>query len=479
MKRNKHIGFTLLLVFSFLTTEAQNNLVPNGNFEDAEACLSGPRTYLISRGWFSPQNNPIPLVNPCYYGVYWAGGRDTFGINQSKSSSFETFGLFTIIQNVSHHRAYLASQLKEPLVANQQYYFEMSFRTIDTVPVLERITTDFTDAQSIAFSTDFPTYDWDIPNNYIHLTPVLSHGLVKDFKWHKLKGCFRAKGGEKFIVIGNFRPNAETARQPTGQVSKTPFISSTHVVDNIILVPVMTTLKDTAVCKGQSVTINVENTLIDSMRYLWHDGTTTPQYQTSKSENISVQVFYPAENCVAAGSIAFKVLGEDYKPIAFDTTLCQNEKTTFTAGTGLKGETIAWQNGSKERFFTANTEGVYFAKIKNTCASWTDTFRLRINHCGFEVYVPNAFSPNGDGLNDDLHPFFKTDFIKIANYDFKVFNRWGSLVFASQNLNDAWDGTLKGQACETGVYVWSLTVRLMLNGKEQTKQLSGDVAIMR
>ena len=87
--------------------------------------------------------------------------------------------------------------------------------------------------------------------------------------------------------------------------------------------------------------------------------------------------------------------------------------------------------------------------------------------------------PNGDAVNDDFRPFFKSDFIKIENYDFKVFNRWGSLVFASQNLNDAWDGTLKGQACDTGIYIWTMTVRLMLNGKVQTKQLSGDVAIIR
>ena len=57
------------------------------------------------------------------------------------------------------------------------------------------------------------------------------------------------------------------------------------------------------------------------------------------------------------GSMAFKALGQDYKPIAFDTTLCQNEKTTFTAGTGLVGETITWQNGSKDRTIGVHTEG--------------------------------------------------------------------------------------------------------------------------
>ncbi len=478
MKSNKHIGFTLLLVFGFLTSQAQNNLVPNGDFEDSEACLSGQNVYPISRYWFNPQNNPIALDNPCFYGLWRTVGQGRFGLNGSKCGYFETYGHYPLL-NISHHRAYMSIQLKESLVKGQRYYFEMSFRLLDTVPDLNWVTTDFTDGQQLAFSKDFPVYDWNIPNGFIPLGPVLSHDVVKDYNWHKLKGCFVAKGDEAFLLIGNFMDNSQTTRLPTGKTSRSLFALSSYIADNIILVPVQVALKDTAVCQGQSVALNVGNTLIDSMRYLWQDGTTTPQYQASKSERISVQVIYPAENCVAMGSMDFKALGEGYKPLAIDTTLCQNEKTTFTAGSGLLGETIAWQNGSKERTFTANTEGVYLAQIKNQCATWTDTFRLRINHCGFEAYVPNAFSPNGDGVNDDFRPFFKTDFIKIENYDFKVFNRWGSLVFASQNANDAWDGTLKGQTCETGVYIWTLKVRVLLNGKVQVKELSGDVAIMR
>jgi gliding motility-associated-like protein len=478
MKRNKHIGFTLLLAFCLLKSQAQINLVPNGDFEDTEACLSGPNTYPISRYWFNPQNRPIALDNPCFYGSWRTVGQGTFGLNGSKCGFFETYGYFTQL-NVSHHRVYLTVQLKEPLVKGQQYYFEMSFRTLDTVPSLNRVTTDFTDGHQLAFSKDFPIYDWNIPNGFIPLAPVLSHKVVKDYNWHKLKGCFEAKGGEQFLLIGNFMDNSQTNRTPTGKKSLTLFIGSNHIADNVILVPVKVALKDTVVCKDQFLTLNVGNKDIDSMRYLWHDGTTTPQYQVSKSERISVQVIYPAENCIATGSINVKTLSADYQPLAFDTTLCKNEKITFTAGTGLVGETITWQNGSKDRKIDVNTEGVYWANIKNQCASWTDTFRLRINHCGFEVYVPNAFSPNGDGVNDDFHPFFKTDFIKIENYDFHIYNRWGSLIFNAQNLNDGWDGTFQGKPCEMGVYIWTLRVRVLLNGKEQVKEFSGDVAIIR
>ena len=478
MKKNKQICFTLLLVFSLLKSQAQDNLVPNGDFEDTEACLSGQNTYPISRYWFNPQNRPIALDNPCFYGLWRTVTQGSFGLNGSKCGYFETYGHYPQL-NISHHRAYMTIKLKEPLVKGQRYYFEMSFRILDTVPDLNWVTTDFTDGQQLAFSKDFPTYDWNIPNGFIPLVPVLSNDVVNDYNWHKLKGCFEAKGDEEFLLIGNFMDNSQTTRVPTGKKSRSLFAVSSHIADNVILVPVKVALKDTVVCKDQFLTLNVGNKDIDSMRYLWHDGSTTPQYQASKTERISVQVIYPAENCVATGSMAFKVLGQDYKPIAFDTILCQNEKTTLTAGTGLVGETITWQNGSKDRTIDVNTEGVYVAHIKNQCATWTDTFRLSINHCGLEVFVPNAFSPNGDGVNDDLRPFFKTDFIKIESYDLHIYNRWGSLVFNSQNLNDGWDGTFRGKQCEMGVYIWTLRVRVSLNGKVQTKQLSGDVAIVR
>ena len=71
------------------------------------------------------------------------------------------------------------------------------------------------------------------------------------------------------------------------------------------------------------------------------------------------------------------------------------------------------------------------------------------------------------------------DFIKIESYNLRLFNRWGSLLFASQNVSEAWDGTYRGNRCESGVYIWTVTVRILLNGKVVTKQLSGDVTIVR
>lgn len=69
------------------------------------------------------------------------------------------------------------------------------------------------------------------------------------------------------------------------------------------------------------------------------------------------------------------------------------------------------------------------------------------------IAVPTAFTPNNDGLNDFLYP---TNAIKADNLQFKVYNRWGQLVFSSRNWQDRWNGKLKGIEQNAGVYVWFL-----------------------
>ena len=478
MTKSKHIFVFILLVFLFQKSQAQDNLVPNGDFEDVTVCNIAQKDNFIPRFWFTPHDRPIPLDDPCYYGGYWSAQNNTHGINGTKCGYMETYGIFTQLTNISHHRAYLATKLTQPLVADQQYYFEMSFRTLDTVET-NWVTTDFTDGQALAFTNDFPIYDWNKPNIALPLVPVLSNGLVKDFNWHKLKGCFQAKGGEQFLLIGNFKENNLTIRTPSGLKSPTQFNSSSFLVDNVVLTPVRVNLKDSVVCQGETVAFDVRNPFLDSLQFRWHDNSTTPQYKTSKTGNIYVQVIYPTKNCIAEGFATVKVIGTDYQSPTKDTTLCQNETVTFTAGTGKQNESIVWQNGSKIPNFEAHTEGVYWAKIKNQCAAWTDSFHLHINHCGFDFFVPTAFSPNGDGVNDAFKPNFKMDYIKIEDYDFRVYNRWGSLVFMSKDVSTGWDGTYRGQISVSDVYIWSITVRVRLNGSVQVKQLSGDVSIVR
>ncbi|HEX5654433.1 MAG TPA: gliding motility-associated C-terminal domain-containing protein, partial [Chitinophagaceae bacterium] len=72
---------------------------------------------------------------------------------------------------------------------------------------------------------------------------------------------------------------------------------------------------------------------------------------------------------------------------------------------------------------------------------------------GPELYVPTGFTPNGDGRNDTFFPFPVG--IKNIKY-FRVFNRWGQLIYSTNTTNDGWDGKFGGQDQPNGVYVWTV-----------------------
>ncbi len=86
--------------------------------------------------------------------------------------------------------------------------------------------------------------------------------------------------------------------------------------------------------------------------------------------------------------------------------------------------------------------------------------------------VPTGFSPNGDGSNDILY----VRGYSIATMDFKIFNRWGELVFQSQNQSRGWDGTFKGKAQEMDAYAYTLQVTF-LDGSTMNKK--GNVTLLR
>ena len=96
-----------------------------------------------------------------------------------------------------------------------------------------------------------------------------------------------------------------------------------------------------------------------------------------------------------------------------------------------------------------------------------------------KVFVPNAFSPNGDGINDQFVPFGGSD-VRII-HDFKVFDRQGNMVFFAQGFqpedyNNAWDGSFKGKTMQAGVFVWFAEIEFIDGEKDL---FSGDVTLIR
>src|SRR6185503_6434167 len=69
----------------------------------------------------------------------------------------------------------------------------------------------------------------------------------------------------------------------------------------------------------------------------------------------------------------------------------------------------------------------------------------------FTIYVPNVFSPNGDELNDIFLPIGRG----ISHYKLSVFNRWGEKIFETTDIHTGWNGTVNGETCQVGSYVWN------------------------
>ncbi|HLP19330.1 MAG TPA: gliding motility-associated C-terminal domain-containing protein, partial [Chitinophagales bacterium] len=106
---------------------------------------------------------------------------------------------------------------------------------------------------------------------------------------------------------------------------------------------------------------------------------------------------------------------------------------------------------SPEATPTANTFYTVNVVDANGCRA-LDTLTISVNSIT-DIFIPNAFSPNGDGNNDAFQLF--GDISSIAYLDLRVFNRWGEMVFESNKHNFTWDGTYKGEVVPQGVYIYT------------------------
>ncbi len=94
---------------------------------------------------------------------------------------------------------------------------------------------------------------------------------------------------------------------------------------------------------------------------------------------------------------------------------------------------------------------------------------------GYTFYIPNAFTPNSDGTNET----FKGIGIGIKNYTIMIFDRWGEVIFQSDDMEHGWDGTFKGkggQVVQEGVYVWKVQLR---DEKNNEHDLAGTVSVIK
>ena len=111
-----------------------------------------------------------------------------------------------------------------------------------------------------------------------------------------------------------------------------------------------------------------------------------------------------------------------------------------------------WSNGSNDSIISVSDQGDYWVKVRdyNCCVNF-DTVYVKV----FQYYIPNAFTPNGDGLNDI---FRVTGLYRNVRFNMYLYDRWGQLIFHSGDLDTGWDGTYQGKPCPADTYIWMVNI---------------------
>lgn len=158
-----------------------------------------------------------------------------------------------------------------------------------------------------------------------------------------------------------------------------------------------------------------------------------------------------------------------------DTTLCYNDTLFIEPPAELSD--WAWSDGSQRGRLPVTLPGTYTLTGTQEVCTFSDSVVVRFYSCEVcKPYSPNVFSPNDDGQNDSWHIFLYCRWIK---YHLDVYDRWGSLVFAADDPETAWDGRIRGKDAGAGVYVWRMTWSGELFGEPKSWEYAGDVTILR
>ena len=160
-----------------------------------------------------------------------------------------------------------------------------------------------------------------------------------------------------------------------------------------------------------------------------------------------------------------------------DTTLCDGMPIDLGV-TEQEGVTYLWNTGATGCCITANMAGVYTLQAFNLCGMQEEQVKLDYVLCDYCLFVPNAFSPNGDGHND-VFKIIQT--CPLSKYKIQIYNRWGQMLFVSYRIDDSWDGTSSGNTLDMGTYFYNIEAtrdHISDNRKEQI-HLKGDVILIR
>jgi|GEM_PF-1535177 len=140
------------------------------------------------------------------------------------------------------------------------------------------------------------------------------------------------------------------------------------------------------------------------------------------------------------------------------------------------GDSLICENCTELAVEAKHYQSVYHCIVRNAECKDSCDYKIEVTNIPHDIWMPDAFTPNGDGLNDRFRII--TDNPNIDGAFLYVYNRWGQQVYMSYNLSDGgWDGTVGGKPADPGTYFWMVKYRI--TGSTQSYMEKGDVVLVR
>ncbi len=250
--------------------------------------------------------------------------------------------------------------------------------------------------------------------------------------------------------------------------------SSFDAVITLVGYPLVDLGRDTVLCQGDILDIDAGN---PGAAFSWSTGEHTQGISVAHTGTYSVQVNNGF--CTGADSLfaTFNPRPSRLSTHAYFTCLDEEPHYVVISG-GNNGSDYDWSTGENTQVILAGAYGWYYVSITNQFDCSQQDSAVVNEFCPPSIYVPNTFTPNGDGINDVWYVVGKS----IGQFEINVFDRWGAVIFHTDNPALGWDGKVNGAEAPNDVYVWRMGYKFIekrdgTEGFEQNQM--GHVTIMR
>ena len=234
---------------------------------------------------------------------------------------------------------------------------------------------------------------------------------------------------------------------------------------------------DLTICEGNSVNVGDPSFDGSSETLLWNISS-SGQYVTVDTSGVYQLTVNDTNGCVGTDSMLLTVNPIPTYTKPNDTVVCFETSGSLIMSVEISTrDEVFWEIGGNSTGIEITEEGIYPFTVTTptTLCKVSDTI-IVAERCTSTVFVPNAFSPDGDGTND----IFYAEGVNIQDFEIYIYNRWGEEIFFSDNLYKGWDGKYMDNKVQIDVYVWKMyySTEEDHGGRKQRSQ-TGTVTVIR